>query len=295
MRSALFVPGDDDKKLTKALASGADALILDLEDSVALGNKARARSLTADFLRAARVRPDRPRLIVRVNPLDGGATDADLDAVMAAAPDCVMLPKSLSGASVQHLAAKLAVREADYGLADGSTRILAIATERAQALFEMGSYRGCNDRLEGLAWGGEDLAADIGAETHHLPDGRWASPYRLARDLTLLAAVAAEVAAIDTVYTNFRDLDGLRAEALAARRDGFAGKMAIHPAQAPVINEVFTPSEEALEKARAIVAAFQAAPGVGVVGIEGEMYDRPHLVRAERLLARAGQGKALAS
>jgi citrate lyase subunit beta / citryl-CoA lyase len=292
MRSALFVPGDDEKKLTKALASGADALILDLEDSVALANKGRARGLAADFLLTARAKPGRPRLIVRVNPLDGDATDADLDAVMAAGPDCVMLPKSLSGASVQHLAAKLAVREADHGLVDGSTKILAIATERAQALFEMGSYRGCSDRLEGLAWGGEDLAADIGAETHHLPDGRWASPYRLARDLILLAAVAAEVAPIDTVYTNFRDLDGLRAEALAARRDGFTGKMAIHPAQAPIINEVFTPSEEALQRARAIVAAFHAAPGSGVIGMDGEMYDRPHLVRAERLLARAAQTDA---
>jgi citrate lyase subunit beta / citryl-CoA lyase len=291
MRSALFVPGDDDKKLTKALACGADAIIVDLEDSVATENKPRARGLASDFLRSAVSKPGRPRLIVRVNPLDAGATDADLDAVMAARPDCVMLPKSLGGTSIQHLAAKLAVREAEYGLADGSTKILAIATERARALFDMGSYRGCSDRLEGLAWGGEDLAADIGAETNHTPDGQWTSPYRLARDLTLLAAVAADVAPIDTVFTNFRDLEGLRAEAFAARRDGFTGKMAIHPAQAAVINEVFTPSAEALEKARAIIAAFQAAPGAGVVGIDGEMYDRPHLTRAEKLLARTEKTK----
>jgi citrate lyase subunit beta/citryl-CoA lyase len=286
VRSALFVPADDEKKLAKALRSGADALIVDLEDSVAASAKAEARRIAAEFLQAA-AQGARPRLFVRVNPLDSGLTDDDLDAVMPAAPDGVVLPKSLDGASVQQLGGKLAVREALFGLADGSTRIIAIATESARALFGMASYRGCSARLEGLAWGGEDLSADLGAESNRLPDGAYADPYRLARSLTLLGAVAAGVAPIDSVHTNFRDLDGLRAEAIAARRDGFSAKMAIHPAQAPIINEVFTPTPEAVARARAILAAFDASPGAGVVALDGEMLDRPHRLRAERILARA--------
>ncbi len=286
MRSALFVPADDEKKLARALLSGADALIVDLEDSVAPAAKDRARRIAAEFLRAA-APGARPRLFVRVNPLDSGLTDDDLDAVMPAAPDGVVLPKSLDGASVQRLGGKLAVREALFGLADGSTRIIAIATESARALFGMASYRGCSARLEGLAWGGEDLSADLGAESNRLPDGAYADPYRLARSLTLLGAVAAGVAPIDSVHTNFRDLDGLRAEATAARRDGFSAKMAIHPAQAPIINEVFTPTPEAIARANAILAAFDASPGAGVVALDGEMLDRPHRLRAERVLARA--------
>jgi citrate lyase subunit beta / citryl-CoA lyase len=286
VRSALFVPADDEKKLAKALGSGADALIIDLEDSVASAAKARARRIAVEFLHAA-AQGARPRLFVRVNPLDSGLTDDDLDAVMPAAPDGVVLPKSLDGASVQQLGGKLAVREALFGLADGSTRIIAIATESARALFGMASYRGCSARLEGLAWGGEDLSADLGAESNRLPDGAYADPYRLARSLTLLGAVAAGVAPIDSVHTNFRDLDGLRAEAIAALRDGFSAKMAIHPAQAPIINEVFTPTPEAVARARAILAAFDASPGAGVVALDGEMLDRPHRLRAERILARA--------
>ncbi|HYC25662.1 MAG TPA: CoA ester lyase [Roseiarcus sp.] len=287
MRSALFVPGDDQKKMARGLASGADALILDLEDSVAAAQKGRARRLVAEFLGASASKTDRPRLLVRVNPLDSGLIDLDLDAIMPARPEGVMLPKSLSGASVQHLGVKLAVREAQCSLVEGSTRIIAIATESAAALFAMASYRAASRRLEGLAWGGEDLSADIGAEANRLADGSWAGPYVLARNLTLLAATAAQVAPIDTVFTNTRDLDGLRAEALAARRDGFTAKMAIHPTQIAVINEVFAPAPEALAKAQAIISAFAAAPEAGVVAIEGEMYDRPHLLRAQRLAARA--------
>src|ERR1700722_8730029 len=262
MRSALFVPGDDEKKLAKALLSGADALIVDLEDSVAFAAKERARRIAGEFLHAAASQSQRPRLFVRVNPLESGLTDADLDAVMPAGPAGVFLPKSLSGASVQQLGVKLAVREGSLGLDDGGS-------------------------LEGLAWGGEDLSADLGAESNRLPDGAYAGPYALARNLTLVGAIAAGAAPIDTVFTNFRDLEGLRAEAVAARRDGFWGKMAIHPAQAPIINEVFTPTPEALGRARAILAAFAAAPGAGVVALDGEMLDRPHQLRAERLLARA--------
>ncbi len=288
MRSLLFVPADDEKKLARALSSEADALIVDLEDSVALSAKAAARATAAAFLGEARRLARRPRLFVRVNPLDGGLADFDLQAVMPQAPDAILLPKSLGGASVQQLGAKLAVCEAENGLADGATRILAIASESARALFGFEGYRGCSRRLEGLAWGGEDLSADLGAETNRLPDGAYAAPYVFARTLTLIGAVAAGVNAIDAVFTNFRDAEGLRAEALAARRDGFSAKMAIHPAQIPVINAVFTPSAEAIAHAKAVIAAFEAAPGAGVVSLEGEMLDLPHWTRAKKVLARAG-------
>jgi citrate lyase subunit beta/citryl-CoA lyase len=287
MRSLLFVPGDSEKKLAKALESGADALILDLEDSVALAAKPRARDVVAAFIGETRARAVHPRIYVRVNPLDGGLTETDLDAVMPVGPDGIMLPKSLGGADVQRLGVKLAVREAQNGLVDGATRILAIATESARALFGLASYAGAGARLEGLAWGAEDLGADIGSETYRLPDGGCTGPYRLARDLTLIGAVAAEVAPIDTVFVNFRDEAGLRAECLAARRDGFTAKMAIHPAQVPVINEVFFPPPEAIARARAIVAAFEASPGAGVLSVDGEMLDLPHLKRAQKVLQRA--------
>jgi citrate lyase subunit beta/citryl-CoA lyase len=287
MRSALFVPGDDEKKLAKALGAGADALIVDLEDSVASSAKERARKIAAEFFANAAAQAGRPRLYLRVNPLESELTDADLDAVMPVAPDGIILPKSLGGASVQQLGVKLAVREAMFGLADGATQIIAIATESARAMFGMESYGRCSARLAGLAWGGEDLSADIGAESNRTLEGAYSGPYALARNLTLLAAVAAGVTPIDAVFTNFRDLEGLRGEATAARRDGFTAKMAIHPAQIPVINEVFTPTPEAIARARAVIAAFDAAPGAGVVAVDGEMLDRPHRLRAERLLTRA--------
>jgi citrate lyase subunit beta/citryl-CoA lyase len=287
MRSLLFVPGDSEKKLAKALDSGADALILDLEDSVAFPAKPQARGAVAAFISATRARAARPRLYVRVNPLDGGLTEADLDAILPARPDGIMLPKSLNGADVQRLGAKLAVREAEHGLDSGATRILAIATESARALFGLASYAGASPRLEGLAWGAEDLSADLGAETNKLPDGSYCGPYRLARELTLLGAVAAEVAPIDTVFVHLRDETGLSAECLAARRDGFTAKMAIHPAQVPVINDVFTPSPDAIARAQAIVAAFDAAPGAGVISVDGQMLDLPHWKRAKKLLAQA--------
>jgi citrate lyase subunit beta/citryl-CoA lyase len=288
MRSLLFVPGDDEKKLAKALASEADALIVDLEDSVAAPAKATARAIAAAFLAEARARAKRARLYVRVNGLDSGLVPADLDAVMASAPDGIVLPKCGNGADVQRLAAKLAVREAEHALADGATGVLAIATESARALFGFASYRAASARLVGLAWGAEDLSADLGAETNRLPGGTYAAPYALARTLTLVGAVAAEVAPIDAAFTNFRDLEGLRAEAEAARRDGFTAKLAIHPAQIAIINAVFTPSPEVIAKARAVLAAFAAAPGAGVVSLDGEMLDLPHLTRARKALERAG-------
>lgn len=288
MRSLLFVPGDQPRKIEKGLTSGADVLLVDLEDSVAPANKVAARAVARDAIAAAKQAGAAPRLFVRVNALDTGLTDDDLDLVMQAGPDGILLPKALSGMDVQHLAAKLAVREAENGLPDGGTVIIAIATETAASLFTMGSYRGATHRLAGLTWGAEDLSADLGAETNRTPDGLLTDPYRMARVLTLFAANAAGVAAIDSVFTAFRDDAGLAAECTAARRDGFTAKMAIHPAQVPVINAAFTPSAEAVERARRIVALFEASPDAGVIGLDGEMLDRPHLLRAQRLLARAG-------
>jgi len=287
MRSLLFVPGDSPKKQQKGLESGADALILDLEDSVALDQKPQAREITRAFLESARTLPMRPLLIVRINALSTGMSDADLDAVMPGAPDAIMLPKSEGGPDVGHLAAKIAVREAEADLPDGATRILPIATETGKGVFGLGSYARSSHRLMALTWGAEDLSADLGAETNRLEDGSYADPYRLARALTLLGATAAQVDAIDTVFTLFRDEAAFRAECLAARRDGFTGKMAIHPAQVAPINEIFSPSPEALAKAQQIIALFDANPGAGVIGLNGEMLDRPHLTRAQRLVARA--------
>ena len=286
MRSLLFVPGDSARKLDKAMQSGADALILDLEDSVAPSGKAAARRVTAEFMAATASEPKRPRLIVRVNALTTGMTDGDLDGVMAGAPDAILLPKTVGGADVAHLGAKLAVREAEFGFADGATGIIALATETAQGVFALGTLAGASRRLSGVTWGGEDLSAVVGAEANRGTDGLYTDPYRIVRALALLAAAAAEVDPIDSVYTNFRDLEGLAAECREARRDGFVAKMAIHPAQVPVINEAFTPTAETIARARRIVEAFEANPDAGVVGIDGEMVDMPHLKRAQRLLAR---------
>ena len=287
MRSLLFVPADSPRKLEKSLESGADALIIDLEDAVALAAKPAARVAARDFLRATQAAARRPMLIVRVNALDTGLVDADLDAIMPAAPDAIMLPKSRHGADVQHLSVKLAVREAENDLPDGAVKIIPIATETADAIFGLSSYAGASARLAGLTWGAEDLAAALGAETNRLEDGSYADPYRLARAMTLFAARAADVEPIDTVFPNFRDEARLRAECAAARRDGFTGKMAIHPSQVAAINAAFTPSPEALDHARKIVAAFAREPDAGVLNLDGAMIDRPHLKRAERLLARA--------
>lgn len=287
MRSLLFVPGDSERKFAKALASHADALILDLEDSVSAENKESARKTVRNAIHEVRKKKTRPRIYVRVNPLDSGLLEADLDEVAPARPDGIMLPKARGGQDVMQLSTKLAVREAESDLPDGEIAILPIATESAAALFNMGSYAGASRRLCALTWGAEDLSADVGASTNRLIDGAYTDPYRLARALALFAATAAEVAPIDTVFVNFRDTAGLVSECAAARRDGFSGKLAIHPDQVATINEAFTPSAEAIARARAIIDAFQANPGAGVLGLDGEMIDRPHIKRAERLLEAA--------
>jgi len=285
MRSFLFVPADGGKKLDKAMASSADALIVDLEDSIAPERKAEARKLAAAFLADTIGQASRPRLIVRVNSIATGLIDDDLDAVIPARPDAILLPKAEGGAAVTNADAKIATREAIAGLDDGAVKIIALATETAQALFLAGTYRASSARLTGLTWGAEDLSADLGAEANRDADGNFLDPYRLARVLCLAGAANAQVPAIDTVYVDFRNDAGLRRECEEARRDGFSAKMAIHPAQVAIINDVFTPRPEAIARAKAIVAAFAAAPGAGTIGIGGVMYDRPHLARAKRLLA----------
>jgi citrate lyase subunit beta/citryl-CoA lyase len=287
MRSLLFVPADGGAKLDKAFASGADAVIVDLEDSIAPERKDSARACAAAFLKQAAREATRPRLIVRVNALATGLTDADLDAIVPARPDAIMLPKAEGGASVIHADAKLAAREAIAGVDDGHVKIVAQAFETAAGLFAAGTFHGASARLIGLTWGPEDLSAELGSEANRDAEDRLTEPYRFARSVCLFAAAAAGVTAIETVYVDFRNLAGLKRETEEARRDGFSARLAIHPAQVPVINEVFTPSADQIERAKAIVAAFAAAPGAGVVAIDGVMYDRPHLARAQTLIARA--------
>jgi citrate lyase subunit beta / citryl-CoA lyase len=289
MRSLLFVPADGGSKLDKALASGADAVIVDLEDSIAPDRKAQARASAAAFLKSAVTQAKRPRLLVRVNAIATGLIDEDLDAVVSARPDAILLPKAEGGASIIHADAKLTAREAIAGLDEGHIKVVAQAIETAAGLFAAGNIRGASPRLIGLTWGPEDLSAEIGAEANRDAQGLLTEPYRLARSVCLFAAAAAGVAAIETVYVDFRNLAGLKRETEEARRDGFVGRLAIHPAQVPVINEVFTPTADAIDRAQAIVDAFAKAPSAGVVAIEGKMYDRPHLARAQALLAR---GKA---
>jgi citrate lyase subunit beta/citryl-CoA lyase len=270
----LFVPGDRPDRMAKALHLGADALILDLEDSVAAEARPRARQEIAAFLKAHQG----ANLWVRINPLDGPEADRDLETVVSARPDGIMLPKSEGGASVDELARRLTA------LGNVTARILPIATETPAAIFQLGSYAGAK-RLAGLTWGAEDLPAAVGAAASREPDGSYTPPLQLARSLCLFGAAAASVAPIETVYPDFRDLAGLAAYAARGRRDGFTGMMAIHPSQVAVINEAFSPSEAEIAHARAVVAAFEANPGAGALSLDGKMIDRPHLLQARRILA----------
>ncbi|MER9434223.1 CoA ester lyase [Mesorhizobium sp. M0618] len=286
MRSLLFIPGDSQRKLEKGFGVGADVVIVDLEDSVAPHNKALAREVAARFILERRAQTG-SAIYVRVNDLSTALTDDDLAALVPAKPDGIMLPKSNSGQDVQHLSAKLRVREAENGLADGAIKILPIITETPAGVLAAATYAGTSARLAGLTWGAEDLSAAIGARNARDEHGRYTDVFRHARTMTILAAGAAEVEAIDTVFPNFRDMAAFEAECTEAERDGFTGKMAIHPDQVPVINAAFTPSVDAVRQSAAIVAAFAAAGSPGVVSIDGRMFDRPHLRLAERLLARA--------
>jgi citrate lyase subunit beta / citryl-CoA lyase len=286
MRSFLFVPADGGPKLDKALASGADAVIIDLEDSITPERKPHARAAAVEFLKSAGTAKRRPSLLIRINGLDTGMTDADLEAIVAGKPDAIVFPKAEGGASVVHLDAKLTAQEAIAGIPEGQIKILAQAVESAAGLFSAGNFRNASPRLIGLTWGPEDLSAELGAEANRDASGELTEPYRLARSVCLYAAAAAKLPAIETVYVDFRNSDGLRRDTEAARRDGFTGRLAIHPAQVAVINDVFTPTTAQIEKAKSVVAAFAAQPKAGAVGIDGKMYDRPHLVRAQQLLDR---------
>jgi citrate lyase subunit beta/citryl-CoA lyase len=273
LRSLLFVPGDRPDRMEKALGSGADALILDLEDSVATAGKPEAREAVRSFV----ARPQPLTLVVRVNPLGSPFIDDDLKALQGTSADAIMLPKAEGAASIRAVAGRT------------DLPILPIATETPAAIFQLGSYGEVAERLIGLTWGAEDLPAAIGASTAREPDGHYTAPLETVRALALFGAHAAGVAAIETVYPAFRDSVGLAAYAARGARDGFTGMMAIHPDQVAFINAAFTPSEAEVAAARVIVAAFAAQPGAGVLAVEGRMVDAPHLLQARRLLERAGE------
>lgn len=284
MRSWLFAPGDSDKKMNKAADGEADIVILDLEDAVVESGKADARNAIAELLRS-KDEAERARLWVRVNPLDGKWTADDLSVVMPARPGGIMLPKSRGRADVEELDRQMTALEVENGIEPGSTPVIALVTETAAAMFTTGDYAGA-PRLVGMTWGAEDLADSLGAQSNKDFEGEFAFTYKLARSLCLLGAAAAEVVPVETIDTNFRDLEGLRKRAIEVRRQGYRGMLAIHPAQVPVINEAFTPSEEEVAEAREIVALFEDNPGAGAIGWRGGMLDRPHLSRARQLLAQ---------
>lgn len=283
-RSWLFAPGDSEKKMAKATEGDADIVIFDLEDAVAEDAKPEARKLIANFL-SAQDMAARQRLWVRVNPLDGPHTAADLAAIMPSAPGGIMLPKSRGRDDVEKLDTLLTAQEIGHGLPIGATPVIALVTEVAAAMFTTGDYAGA-PRLVAMTWGAEDLADSIGALTNRGPDGEYGFTYELARSLTLLGAAAASIPAIETIDGDFRNLEGLKARAEKVRRDGYRGMLAIHPAQVPVINAAFTPGEDEIAEAREIVALFDANPGAGTIGHNGRMLDRPHLSRAQQLLAQ---------
>ena len=284
IRSLLFVPGDSPRKFASALRTTADALILDLEDSVALPQKVQARQETLAMLRAPEAQTAKKALFVRVNALDTGLTLQDLAAVMPAAPFGIVLPKCSSGQDVTTLSHYLDAFEAAAGHTAGQTRILGIATETAASLFGLGSYAKVSPRLWGLMWGGEDLQASLGSTTNQV-EGRWTDPYRVARSLCLAGAAAAGVEAIDTVATDIRNLEAVSSEAMAARRDGFTGKAVIHPSHVEPVNQAFTPTADEVTWAERVVRAFTEQPDAGVVQMDGKMVDKPHLRAAQRILS----------
>lgn len=286
MRSFLFVPGDSERKLAKGPSSGPDALILDLEDSVAADRKKLAGEMVQAYLKTA----DRkgPKLYVRVNALDTGLTLSDLATVMQGRPDGIAFPKCVGQRDLDLLATYLDVLEAREGVEKGRTKILTIATESAAAVLALMAAPAKNPRLIGHSWGGEDLMADLGALAKGPAPGVYDETFKLARTVNLMASVAAGVTAYDTVYPDIKNVAGLRAEATDAKRMGYGGKIAIHPDQVAIIHEVFTPSASEVDWAKRVIAAFRDNPNAGVLTLDGKMLDRPHLVLAQRLMARAG-------
>jgi len=280
-RSFLFVPADSDRKLQKAGDAGADALILDLEDAVAPEARPDARQQAAEYLAGKR------NVWVRINPIETEDSLADLEAVMAGAPAGIVLPKPTSASDAIALSDRIGALEPQHGIDEGATKIIALCTEHPQALFTLHGYVGATPRLSGLSWGAEDLSAAVGASTNRDERGNWLPLFETARSMCLLAAAAAEVTAIDTVFTDFRDHEGLLRYAANARRDGFSGMLAIHPAQVGPINAAFVPTEAEIDRAARIVALFEDNPGAGTIGMDGKMIDRPHLVQARRVLELA--------
>ncbi len=290
IRSWLFVPGDSERKLEKARDNEADALILDLEDSVSDDRQEIARNMVRDYLQN---RKDwtRQQYWVRINPLDTDLSLPDLAAVMAGAPDGICLPKVYSALDVNTLGNYLSALEAREGLTIGSTRILVVATETAASLLSFHTYLdGVTDRMSAITWGAEDLSAALGASDNmHPTSGGYDDPYLMAKSFCLAAARAINVQPVGVVYVNYRDMEGLESDCLRDRRSGFIGKIAIHPAQSAVINDAFTPSVEDIDHARRVVEVFDQNPGLGVVGLDGKMLDMPHLKQARNVLAMAEQ------
>lgn len=288
IRSFLFVPGDSDRKLEKAGRSQADALILDLEDAVGLDRKDAARETVAAFLKNHPRQKRKTQLWVRVNPLDTPLALNDLAAVVAAEPDGIIQPKIDGPEDVRMLSHYLDALEVQSGFVPGSTKILPIATETAAAPFGLGQFPSTDlPRLSGMTWGAEDLAVAVGASTNLDVNQDWSFTYKMARSMTLLAAHASGVPAIETLYADFKDDEGLQASCRAARREGFSGRLAIHPAQVDIINTCFTPSAEEITHAVRVVEAFAANPGAGTIGLDGKMLDIPHKKQAETVLAQA--------
>jgi citrate lyase subunit beta/citryl-CoA lyase len=289
-RTWLFVPGDSEKKLSKGATTGADALIIDLEDSVAASRRPVGRGLTREYLLAA----DRSicQLYVRINPLDTHDALLDLAGIIAGKPDGLILPKAQTVEDSNRLSYYLDALEVANGMEQGSVKIFPIATETPGAMLTLDGYRNVNARVSGLSWGAEDLSAAIGASTNQDENGNLSAPYILARSLCLMAAHAAGVQAVDTVHTDFRDDEGLRQSSNYARRDGFSGKIAIHPNQVQIINDAFTPSAEEIAHARAVIDIFAANPEAGTLSMDGKMLDKPHLTQAERVVAFAQRAGA---
>lgn len=281
MRSFLFVPGDSARKFARARTGAADALILDLEDSVAAARKDAARAETATMLSAERCAQ---KLFVRVNALDTGRTLGDLAAVMPARPNGIVLPKCANADNIARLSLYLDAFEAAGHLEAGSTSIIGVATETAESIFGLGGYKDASPRLWGIMWGAEDLAASLGA-TENSVGGQFSEPFRLARNLCLMGAATAGIAAIDTVSTRINDLDHVEEEARAARRDGFTAKAVIHPSHVDIVNRAFTPGAEEVAWAERVVSAFRDDPGAGVVNIDGRMIDKPHERAALKILS----------
>jgi citrate lyase subunit beta/citryl-CoA lyase len=289
LRSLLFVPGDSERKQARATQSPADALILDLEDSVAPARLPAARELVAALLRAARNR-EAQQIFVRVSSLGSGELLSDLVAVLGAKPDGIVLPKVTSPRDIVEVDHYVSALERREGLEPASTRLIAIVTETPQALLSFNGDVLAVPRLAALTWGAEDLSTALGAVSKYSEDGSLSFTFQLARSLCLISAAAMGSQAIDGVYPDFRDNQGLIREAVQARRDGFSGKLAIHPDQVEAINAAFTPTEAEVEHARKVIAAFAAAPDAGVTSLDGRMIDRPHLLQAQRLLASASRG-----